>query len=187
MRTYLTQKSLTEEPALLENFLTILKEDTPFFKASYPEFDKWISQKVIPGIYEGNRTVVIDRRSDFVSGLLILKHTTEEKKICTLRVRPQHESHGLGVRLFELAFELLETDKPLLSVSDISKQKFLRIFQYFGFSHKATYRGLYIPSREEHSFNGFLKTNAIWNDQHSYAIPQTIGLSERTAGTRHQG
>lgn len=165
MRIYLTKNSLVEEAKLLESFLAILKEDTPFFKASYPEFDEWISKKVIPGIYEGSRTVVIERRSDVVSGFLIVKHTAKEKKVCTLRVRPQFENLGLGVRLFELAFDLLGTDKPLLSVSDISKQKFSRIFEHFGFAHEATYRGLYIPSREEHSFNGLLQMNSVQKDK----------------------
>lgn len=156
MRIVLSKKSIGEEPDLLNIFFTAIYEDAPFFSASYPEFDQWVTQKVIPGIYTGERTVVIEKRSAAVSGILIVKHTEHEKKVCTLRVRPHCENRGLGIRLFEFAFDLLDTDRPLLSVSTTAKSRFTRIFDHFGFSQEATYLGLYLPFKEEHSYNGIL-------------------------------
>lgn len=158
MRIVLSKDSLRENPGLLDQFLLAVAEDGLFFKSNYPKFDSWISNKVVPGISEGCRTVVIEKRLNTTSGLLILKHTDKEKKVCTLRVRPDFEKRGLGVRLFELAFDILETDRPLLSVSDNTKPKFSKLFQYFGFSQEASYFGLYVPFREEHAFNGLLET-----------------------------
>ncbi len=73
------------------------------------------------------RTAILEMREGVVVGLLIVKHSEAEKKLCTLRVRPQCESVGLDVRLFEAAFELLDTRRPLLSISEKARPKFARL------------------------------------------------------------
>lgn len=156
-RLILSKDTIRNNPELLSQFLRAIAEDKAFLKSSYPRFDSWVENKVIPGIGAGFRTVVLEKRLDNTSGLLILKHTDSEKKICTLRIRPDFEKRGLGVRLFELAFDILQTNKPLLSVSENTKPKFGRLFKYFGFSEEASYLGLYVPFREEHAFNGVLE------------------------------
>lgn len=130
--------------------------DLPFYSDSYPEFLRWINGKVIPGIYSGERTVIIEKREGRIAGLLILKHMGTEKKLCTLRVRDPYQNKGLGVRLFENAFQILNTEYPLLSVSDQNLEKFSRIFEHFGFRKEKEYQGLYLPSITEHAFNGTL-------------------------------
>ena len=163
MRLLLNQKSVNENPLLLINLLDLIEQDVQFLKASYPLFNEWLIKKVVPGICIGERTALIEYRDSAPVGLLIVKHTVEEKKLCTLRVRPNFESKGLGVRLFEAAFELLETDRPLLSVSEISLPKFFTIFEHFGFSHEASYEGVYLPRVIEFSFNGLLSNSSIKN------------------------
>ena len=121
-------------------------------------FDEWLLTKVIPGIYAGERAAVVELRDSAVAGLLIVKHSVSEKKLCTLRVRPEFECRGLGVRLFETAFDLLGTERPLLSVSEPSMPKFLRLFTHFGFSKEEVYGGRYLPNVNEISYNGHLES-----------------------------
>jgi hypothetical protein len=58
--------------------------------------------------------------------------------------------------MFEDSFELLGTEKPLLSIAEESHPQFHRIFNYFGFEHTQSYPDLYRPAKTEHSYNGEL-------------------------------
>jgi len=156
MTVLLNQDSVTRDPYLVEQSVRLLGADAEFLRSSYPNFDHWFASKVLPGIYTGERTLLLERRESSVVGLMILKHTSSEKKLCTLRVRPHYESKGLGVRLFETAFKILETERPLLSVSQPAESKFHRLFAYFGFSKQAVYRGHYLPMVDELVYNGVL-------------------------------
>lgn len=157
MSLVLTQESLRDSPRLLWEALTAISRDVDFLRSNYPEFDRWLLGKVFPGIVRGERTLVVERRGDQTAAVMILKHTASEKKLCTLRVRPDFESRGLGVRLFESAFDLLGTERPLLSVSESAMPRFERLFVHFGFAQEETYDGLYLPKVKELSFNGLLQ------------------------------
>lgn len=156
MSLLLTKASLEKNPWLWNEAIDVISKDAEFLRLSYPLFDQWFSTKVQPGIYKGERTLLIERRGSMAVAFLILKHTDTEKKLCTLRVRPNFESKGLGVRLFQTAFQLLGTDRPLLSVSEPVAPKFERIFKYFGFTQEAVYKGKYIPKVDELAYNGLL-------------------------------
>lgn len=156
MRILLNNSVFVENPALLSHALTLLREDAEFLRGSYPNFDSWLFDKVVPGIVNGERTVLIEMRADEVAGFMILKHSPSEKKLCTLRVRPQYESRGMGVRLFDTAFEILETERPLLSVSEKAMPKFEPLFRHFGFSQEAIYEDRYLPRMRELAYNGLL-------------------------------
>lgn len=156
MSLLLTKASLEQNPWLLNEAINVISQDADFLRSSYPLFDQWFSSKVQPGIYTGERTLLIERRGSMAVAFLILKHTDTEKKLCTLRVRPNFESKGLGVRLFQTAFQLLGTERPILSVSEPVAPKFERIFKYFGFAQEAVYEGRYIPRVDELAFNGLL-------------------------------
>lgn len=160
MKIRLDSQSLVEDPNLLEHAIQLLMDDVAYLRGSYPNFDQWFFQKVVPGVICGERSIFIEQRSTSIAGILILKHTLEEKKLCTLRVRPEYESLGLGLRLFETAFEVLGTEKPLLSVSEDAHPKFARLFNHFNFMQHQAYLGKYLPLRKELAFNGVLEANA---------------------------
>ncbi|MFH1987998.1 MAG: GNAT family N-acetyltransferase [Pseudomonadota bacterium] len=156
MSLLLTKDTLGQDPSLLNEAINVISQDAEFLRSSYPLFDQWFAQKVLPGIYTGERTLLIEKRASLAVAYMILKHTDTERKLCTLRVRPNYESKGLGVRLFQTAFELLGTERPLLSVSELAAPKFERIFKYFAFGQEAAYLGRYIPMVNELAYNGLL-------------------------------
>jgi predicted GNAT family N-acyltransferase len=153
----LSRESLSREPELLRRWLPKLFDDAMFLRASYPEFDNWLLGKVVPGLHTGERTILVEQRGSETAGVLVLKHSAKERKLCTLRVRPSFEATGLGVRLFEKAFEVLGTERPLLSVSETTQPKFVRLFEHFGFLRQGSYEGLYVPMVHEFSYNGLLE------------------------------
>lgn len=171
MSLLLTKTSLAASPGLLDEALKITSDDAAFLSSSYPRFDEWFASKVIPGIYAGERTLLIELRDSAAVGLLILKHTDDEKKLCTLRIRPHYESKGLGVRMFQTAFELLETERPLLSISKPSISKFERLFNYFGFEQEAMYQGRYMPNVNEFAYNGLLEPVREMSHRHTRVSP----------------
>ncbi len=122
----------------------------------YPKFNDWYKNKVIPGVLTGERKIIERRINGVLAGVAITKNTKDEKKLCCLRVLPDFVGSGVGLRLFEDAFLELNTDKPLLSVSEEQIAKFERFFCYFGFEKIDEYFGLYRPNKLEFSFNGLL-------------------------------
>lgn len=178
MKLTLDQASLMANPELLEVFLRLIQEDIRFLRGSYPYFDEWLSTKVLPGLASGERTIVVEERLGRAAGLVILKHTHAERKLCTLRVRPEFEFRGLGVRLFDMAFEVLQTRYPLLSVSEVALPKFSKLFQHFGFVYEAAYRGLYVPRVHELAYNGLLSsaTVVVHEAQHNLRSRRTDEL-----------
>ena len=143
-----------------QNLLSVLEDavenDLPFFARAYPDFCLWLRATVIPGLVSGERSIWIEQRDESIVGLLILKHSKVERKLCTLRVREPLQNRGMGMRLFERAFDVLGTDEPLLSVADSNLPKFQRIFDHFGFRKEGQYHGLYRVDSTEFSFNGLL-------------------------------
>ena len=152
----ITRDTVIVQPQITQKLQLMIAEDLLFFKSKYPEFNIWFEKKVLPGLMTGERTIIVENRDNEVAGFAILKHTNDESKICTLRIRDAYENKGLGIKLFERSFNILETTTPLLSVSDEIYPMYQRIFKYFNFLHEATYYEKYRPRINEFSFNGLL-------------------------------
>lgn len=148
-----TIKSSEEMSSLMVNIHIQLLD----LSALYPGFEAWYSEKVVPGILGGERSLLIEMRNDNLAGIAITKNDGLEKKLCCLRVLPEYENTtGIGVRLFERSMEELSTRQPLLSVSNDRVHDFEKIFLYFGFKKSWEYPDLYRPKKVELSYNGLI-------------------------------
>ena len=121
----------------------------------YPGFVQWYQNKVERGLISGERKILLRASQGRLAGLAVLK-IAEERKLCCLRVLPEFQGTGVGVRLFKQAFEELGTEHPLLSVADQRLPIFDKVFEYFGFQVGAEYTDLYRANSVEYSFNGTL-------------------------------
>jgi hypothetical protein len=116
-----------------------------------------MSEKVLPGIAEGERSVLTEYRDGHLAALAIVKDDGLEKKLCCLRVLPGYQNlSGIGVRLFDRCFDVLGTDKPLLSVAEEQLPKFERLFKHYGFHEVQAYADYYRHGATEFAFNGNL-------------------------------
>ncbi|WP_155741686.1 GNAT family N-acetyltransferase [Burkholderia territorii] len=122
----------------------------------YPDFGRWYAGKVTPGLYSGERKVLFREISGTLAAVAIVKDASEEKKLCCLRVMPAFQGSGLGIKMFEEAFELLETNRPLLTVAEEKLPQFERVFDYFNFERGGKYLDFYRKNKAEYSFNGVL-------------------------------
>ena len=133
-----------------------LKED---FIDYYPRIVEWFN-KIIKEIDEDNKkrelflAVIKNERNIELAGILILKNTDREKKICSLRVIEKFRNKGIGKRLFEEAFEYLGTTKPLITLpEECYKDAFKRLLEKYNFTETNKLEGVYRDNRIEYFFN----------------------------------
>lgn len=152
--------SLIRDPEQSSGMVTEVLARVNDLRDFYPRFDDWLAGKVLPGLVAGERTLLVEYRDGLLAALAVVKDDGLEKKLCCLRVFPGYQnSHGLGIRMFHRAFDVLGTDKPVLSVAEERLPVFDRIFDHFGFELAAEYQELYRPGRSEFAFNGELTAN----------------------------
>lgn len=120
-------------------------------KQYYPHFDIWYHQNVIPAIKNGDKKIITIEGKNTLKGICIIK--LSEKKLCTLRVMENHQNKGIGIRLFEKSFEVLNTRKPLLSVSEEKLLSFKKIFDYYDFKLTSIKENYYRQGKKEYFYN----------------------------------
>lgn len=130
--------------------------ETVDLSETYPEFRGWLENSVYPGLLNGTRTIVLQYRGNQISGFSIIKNDQQEKKICCLYVLPKFQRAGVGLDLFQRSFDLLDSETPLITISEKKEQEFKRLVRYFGFSDDGLYDGIYKQGVYEKSYNGLL-------------------------------
>jgi len=121
-------------------------------KEFYPNFENWYIRKVVPDLYHKRRVIISEIRDDKIAGLAILK-LDDEKKLSTLKVSSEYLNKGIGLKLFEKSFQLLETEKPFLTVSEEKLIEFKKIFNYYDFELTSVHNNLYRKGKKEYFFN----------------------------------
>lgn len=142
-----------------EKTLNFLFYNIQFLHNEYPEFTTWVNQKVVPGLYDGSRKIFIVKSifdSNTIRGVLILKDTEIEKKICTLYVDKESRNNGIGRKLFNLAFEELKTEKPLITIADDKVASFEKLLKQYDFKLFQNKLNFYRKGHSEYSYNGVL-------------------------------
>lgn len=175
--------SLILAPDTSKGYLSDVLSNLSSLRDYYPEFDRWVETKVVPGLSAGERSLLLEYRQGEVAGFAILKNDGVEKKLCCLRVMEGFQnSAGLGIRLFERAFEELNTERPLLSVAEERLPVFQRIFNHFGFELSQEYRSKYRIGKVEYAFNGFLDSAS---ESHHLALTRYSPQSLNDLRSRH--
>jgi len=144
------------------------------FQKDYPNIDKWFLCKVYRGIFSGQRTILLKKRNNQILGLSILKHTDEERKLCTLFVDKNFHGKGLGTELMEESLEILKCGHPIFTVSANRISEFQSLIKKFNFSLYKLYPDYYRKGLTEYAFNGGLTVNkkiSSNNWVHLTAIP----------------
>lgn len=132
---------------------------------SYPNFEKWFYNTVIPEmeLKNGKREVIIaiseftESKECLITGIAILKKSLSEKKICTFRVHKDFRGNGIGSELFEECFRYLGTRKPMISISENTIDMFKKHIETYKFHEEEVLDGYYKEGIKEHVYNGKLK------------------------------
>jgi len=124
----------------------------------YPEFDHWFVNRCMPGILIGEDSLILAKQKDRVIGVALGKKTPSETKLRCVRVLPEHQNTGVGLRLIDAMLLELGSDKPHCTVSEEMLHLYSRAFvNHYGFDLSGVEKGLYRPGKLEYVFNGSVK------------------------------
>ncbi len=122
--------------------------------ALYPGFDHWYVNTVVPGVVTGDDTLLVAREGARTVGVALGKRQANETKLRCVRVLPEYQASGLGIRLIDRMLEELECDKPACSVAEEMLHSYSRAFvTRYGFSLDDVRKGAYRAGRLEYYFN----------------------------------
>lgn len=120
----------------------------------YPEFGHWYVNKAIPGIVLGKDVLLVARDGHQIVGVAMGKRSAKETKLRCVRVRPDYQTRGVGIRLIERMLRQLDSDRPHCTVAEEMLHQFSRPFvNHFDFKLNRVERGLYRPGKLEYVFN----------------------------------
>ncbi len=122
---------------------------------SYSGHLVWLNTKFLPGLHTKTRgySFAIDDRTDWLSGCTLLKNEPSEKKLCCLFVDPNYRKLGIASKLVENSFELLRTDKPVMTVSEQNLSQLQPIIKRYGFELTSVKESVYKQGVREYFYN----------------------------------
>lgn len=106
-------------------------------KNEYPNFFDWY-RNLFNKDYtlKPDREIFLCKYNDDIAGIIILKKSKYERKICTLRIKEHYQKNGIAKKLIKAGIEWLEEAKPLVTVGEYRDEQFKHLFKYFGFNLK---------------------------------------------------
>jgi len=131
----------------------------PFIKSLnqyYPDIEYWYVNKVVPGLVLGNDKLIIAHDEQFnIAGIALGKVSVEESKLRCVRVHPDHQNGGLGIRLIDAMLEQIGERKPGVTVAEEMINLYSRAFvKRYGFELSDVTKGRYRRGKLEYGFNG---------------------------------
>lgn len=120
----------------------------------YPNISDWYTNQVIPGTVTGNDIVLLSVNNNRINGIAIGKNSNYEKKLRCVRVHPDYQNTGLGLRLIESMFDSLQTDKPHCTVCEEMFHQYSRPFiNRYNFNLHKVNKDIYRKNKLEYYFN----------------------------------
>lgn len=122
---------------------------------TYPGHTNWFWEKFVPGLRGGERSFVaaFNQENKSLSGVILLKNTPEEKKICTLFVAENARGQGIATKLMEASFNVLKERNPVITVSNRNINQLRRLLDKFDFKQSCVRTDVYKGGDSEIYFN----------------------------------
>jgi GNAT superfamily N-acetyltransferase len=120
----------------------------------YPGFEYWYINKAMPGFMVGEDVLLFAKDNSETVGVALGKRSEDEVKLRCVRVLPEYQKRGTGIRLIESMLRELDCDKPRCTVSEELIHDFARPFvNHFDFDLTRVEKGLYRTGKLEYVFN----------------------------------
>lgn len=137
---------------LLEKLYNLTKE----LEKDYPNHYTWFHQKFCKELDGQIREIIFCLNDDIPVGVVFLKNTKEEKKICTIYVEENYRNIGIGTKLLLKSFVFLNTTKPLITMPEYKVKEFKKIIKTYMWKETEKIESCYCNNNEI-IFNGVLK------------------------------
>lgn len=138
---------------LFNTYISKVYQELKHLDKIYPNFNHWFYNKVITGIHKKEREILIYEYNHHVAGISIIKNSEIEKKVSTLYVNPIYRKMGIGKKLLIHSMDILNTDKPLITLTSSNYVYYKRIFDYFNFCQTDVIKDLYVIGFDELIYN----------------------------------
>ncbi|QYN79896.1 acetyltransferase [Kosakonia phage Kc263] len=120
----------------------------------YPDIEHWYINKVVPGLILGTDKLIIAKDNNLITGIALGKRDLDETKLRCVRVLPEYQNSGLGIKLIDTMLDLLEEEKPGVTVAEELFHQYSRIFvSRYGFALTDVNKGRYRKHKLEYAFN----------------------------------
>lgn len=130
----------------------------PFIKSLnqyYPDIEYWYVNKVVPGLIVGNDKLLVAHDNGIIAGIALGKMGEDESKLRCVRVHPDHQNGGLGIRLIDGMLDLIGERQPGVTVSEEMLHLYSRAFvKRYNFELSDVTKGRYRRGKLEYGFNG---------------------------------
>lgn len=93
----------------------------------YPNFYAWFNHKVLNELENNTRNIVFLYKHDKVIGFVNIKHTTKEKKLSNIYVKPTLFYNQHWNLLIDKATELLDEKKPVAIITNKEIRKYVSL------------------------------------------------------------
>lgn len=135
---------------------------------SYDGHWDWLQDKYFPGLHKGTRgysfavdydvTNYMNTKLGLMSiyklaGCSLLKNEPDEKKLCCLFVDPDYRGQKIASKLIEDSFEILNTNKPVMTVSQQNLSMLQKLIDRYGFELTSVKESVYKPGVKEYYYN----------------------------------
>lgn len=147
----LEQKKFLE----LNNLIYQAYDMTDWIGKDYPKHFEHFYTKYVPGLFTGEREILIACEGGKSEGVCILKK--EEQKVSTLFVREEARGKHLATRLLSEGFIYLGTTKPLITVAEYKTPMFAGIIRKYDWVCTQILSASYYGNSREFVYNGKLQ------------------------------
>ena len=116
----------------------------------YPQFKSW-ALKVERELLTPARSLLLVEDNKEIVAYSILKHTSDENKICLFQVSPHRRRQGIGTAMMERAISILN-GTALITVNEQLVRLFIPLLTKFGFYLDIICDDLYYPGNREYFY-----------------------------------
>ena len=129
--TYLKLSDCLQDRLHFVNLVTEVYFLIDFIIKDYQHLFEWYWSKAVPYVFLGKMDFFLALDGDTIIAVLIAQKEEQEKKICTLYVKPDYSRNGIASKLIESSFSYLETTVPIITFTDYKLPQFLPILKKY--------------------------------------------------------
>ena len=128
---------------------------TNVLEKDYPIHKEWFYNKFVKELDGIKREIIYYEKNNIIYGVVFLKNSEKEKKICTIYVDEKYRNQGVGTRLIKESIKFLGTKTPFITMPDYKEKCFIKIIEKYNWQ-KTQVIDSYYSKNIELVFNGFL-------------------------------
>lgn len=118
----------------------------------YPCFNQWFHTRVLPGMYDGTRSILQATDKGSIVAFAILKHDIKEQKICTFYVDKRCRRSGIGSILMGSCLDFF-SKKPIITVTESLIESYSSLLSKFQFGRPLVWESAYKKNVTEYIFD----------------------------------